>query len=44
MKYLTPEVEIEKFSAVDVIAASGEQEPTNPEETTKYDPYESDKW
>ena len=46
MKFTTPEIEIEKFQTVDVIATSPEEETTvSPiEPSIKNDPYENDKW
>lgn len=34
MKFETPIAEVELFDLKDIISASGEQEPTEPEETT----------
>lgn len=47
MKYQRIDLELEKYQSVDIISASQEVEdptvaPTEP--TTKYDPYENDKW
>ena len=48
MKFEKITVEFEKYESLDIIAASPEEEVTNPtvqpETTTKYDPYENDKW
>ena len=48
MKFENLKIEFEKYCSVDVIAASPEEEVTNPtvkpKEPTKYDPYENDKW
>ncbi len=47
MKFTTPELEIEKFQTVDVIATSSEEEGTTVspiEPSIKNDPYENDKW
>ncbi len=47
MKFETISLELEKYESLDIISASQEVEdptvaPTEP--TTKYDPYENDKW
>ncbi len=45
MKFQKIVLELEKYESLDIIAASQEtptQAPT--EATTKYDPYENDKW
>lgn len=47
MKFIKAILEMEKYESLDIIAASndGEQGTTQaPAETTKYDPYDSDKW
>ena len=48
MKFETIKVEFEKYETLDIIASSPPEEPTEPtnpvEPTTKYDPYENDKW
>ena len=46
MKFEKITVELEKYESLDIIASSPEEEnPTEkPVETTKYDPYENDKW
>ena len=48
MKFEKIAVEFEKYESLDIIATSPEEEVTNPTdkpvETTKYDPYENDKW
>ncbi len=47
MKFEKIEITFEKYESLDIIATSFEEEdptvaPTQP--TTKYDPYENDKW
>ena len=47
MKFETVKIELEKYESLDIIASSPSVEdptetPTQP--TTKYDPYEEDKW
>ena len=47
MKFEKISLELERYESLDIIAASQEAEdptvtPTEP--TTKYDPYENDKW
>ena len=47
MKFEKVQIELEKYESLDIIATSPEVEeptevPTQP--TTKYDPYENDKW
>ena len=47
MKFEKIELTLEKYESLDIIATSLEEEdptvaPTEP--TTKYDPYENDKW
>ena len=47
MKFETLEIKFERYETLDIIATSLEEEdptvaPTEP--TTKYDPYENDKW
>ena len=47
MKFETIKIELEKYESLDIIASSPSEEettqtPTQP--TTKYDPYEEDKW
>ena len=50
MKFETIKIDFEKYESLDIISTSfGEGEdvtnPTTPvEPTTKYDPYENDKW
>ena len=47
MKFETIKIEFEKYQSLDIIATSFEDatDPTTPvEPTTKYDPYENDKW
>ena len=46
MKFEKISLELEKYESLDIIATSFEEEdPTEkPVETTKYDPYENDKW
>ena len=47
MKFETIKLELEKYESLDIISTSLEDEtdPTTPvEPTTKYDPYENDKW
>ena len=48
MKFETIKIEFEKYESLDIIASSPTEEPTEPtnpvEPTTKYDPYENDKW
>ena len=48
MKFEKIEITLKKYESLDIIASSPEEEvtdPTNPvEPTTKYDPYENDKW
>ena len=47
MKFETVKIELEKYETLDIIATSFEDvtDPTTPvEPTTKYDPYENDKW
>ncbi len=47
MKFVKISLEFEKYESLDIISASqGEgEEPTVPTQpTTKYDPYENDKW
>lgn len=47
MKFEKLEITLEKYESLDIIASSPEEEinPTDkPIETTKYDPYENDKW
>ena len=49
MKFEKITVEFEKYESLDIIATSLEEDVTNPTEkpvepTTKYDPYENDKW
>ena len=45
MKFERIALEMEKYESLDIIAASQEEPTTGaPEATTKYDPYESDKW
>jgi len=47
MKFETIKIELEKYESLDIIATSFEDvtDPTTPvEPTTKYDPYENDKW
>ena len=48
MKFETIKIEFEKYESLDIIAASPEEDVTNPSvqptEPTKYDPYENDKW
>ncbi len=47
MKFETVKIELEKYESLDIIASSPEDttDPTEkPVETTKYDPYENDKW
>jgi len=47
MKFETLKIEFEKYESLDIIASSLDNDeptvaPTEP--TTKYDPYENDKW
>ncbi len=47
MKFETIKIEFERYESLDIIATSFEDvtDPTTPvEPTTKYDPYENDKW
>ena len=48
MNFETLKIEFEKYESLDIIASSPSEDvtdPTNPvEPTTKYDPYENDKW
>ena len=47
MKFEKISLELEEYESLDIISASqGENptEPVQPETTTKYDPYENDKW
>ena len=48
MKFEKITVELEKYESLDIIATSFEEDVTDPttpvEPTTKYDPYENDKW
>ncbi len=47
MKFVKISLEFEKYESLDIIASSPEDttDPTTPvEPTTKYDPYENDKW
>ncbi len=46
MKFEKIILELEKYESLDIIAAStGKTDPTQgTEATTKYDPYENDKW
>ena len=47
MKFEKITIELEKYESLDIIASSPEDttDPTEkPVETTKYDPYENDKW
>ena len=47
MKFETIKIEFERYESLDIIASSPEEvptEPVQPETTTKYDPYENDKW
>ncbi len=46
MKFEKQKLEIDKYESLDIIAASQvvPTNPTTPEETTKHDPYENDKW
>ncbi len=47
MKFEKISLEFEKYESLDIISASQEDvtDPTTPvEPTTKYDPYENDKW
>ena len=45
MKFEKALIKLEKYESLDIIAASQEEPTTGaPEATTKYDPYESDKW
>ena len=47
MKFEKQEVKLEKYESLDIITTSlEEEEPTEKpvEPTTKYDPYENDKW
>ncbi|MBQ4155516.1 MAG: hypothetical protein IJD90_01785 [Clostridia bacterium] len=46
MKFETLEIKFEKYEILDIIASSPSEEPTvtPTEPTTKYDPYENDKW
>ncbi len=47
MKFEKIEITLEKYESLDIIASSFEDvtDPTTPvEPTTKYDPYENDKW
>lgn len=45
MKFETVKIELEKYESLDIIASSLEEPTVTPTEpTTKYDPYENDKW
>ena len=48
MKFEKIEITLETYESLDIIAASPEEDVTDPttpvEPTTKYDPYENDKW
>ena len=45
MKFETVKIELEKYEPLDIIASSLEEPTVTPTEpTTKYDPYENDKW
>ena len=49
MKFEKIELELSKYESLDIIASSNEGEVEDPtvaptEPTTKYDPYENDKW
>ena len=45
MKFEKITVEFEKYESLDIIASSPEEPTEAPTEaTTKYDPYENDKW
>ncbi len=48
MKFEKQKIDLEKYETIDIVTASPEEEVTNPTEkpveTTKYDPYENDKW
>ncbi len=48
MKFETIKIEFEKYESLDIISSSPSEDVTDPttpvEPTTKYDPYENDKW
>ena len=47
MKFEKISLELDRYESLDIIASSFEEvptEPVQPETTTKYDPYENDKW
>lgn len=47
MNFEAIKIELERYESLDIIASSPEDvtDPTvKPEVTTKYDPYENDKW